>query len=150
MVNYVHNFKIKPVTKKKVNIKNKVKELNKLITGECFVENNTFKIKVNISTTTPSDVMLLPFTSESYDTKDRQRLYVKDKALKGEKFCILVDELKAKNSPLPKEYYTPLCPGEIYNGYIVKINGVLCFDMKEHIGNHATIMHQDNDFDLDD
>ena len=130
-------FNFKFVSKRK-EVKNK--KLTKLVKGVCFLDGDEFKIRLDIKTLKPDvidngqpDLLILPFTEESYNIVGVTCVFSKKPDKNGKYTRFIRDESKAKFHPGSTETYVPFCRNWVCSGYIVKRDGKMMFDFKECI-----------------
>ena len=86
-------------------------------------EDNTYKVHITIDGSTN---LVLPFTKESYNLKDKTTIFSKTRGKYGYD-RIVRNEWKAKFAPGDNKRYIPFAPNWIVNGYIYIVDGVKCF-----------------------
>lgn len=134
-----NSFKLIP-KKRKVNINCDKKVTNKLIKGICVIENNEYKIKLNVRELKPKiidknqpDILVIPFTEDSYDIKGQVSVFDRNPDKYGRYTRYIRDIVKAKFHPGDPERYVPFCKNRICDGYIIKKYGNLYFKFNECI-----------------
>lgn len=122
-------LKFKPVVK----IQKDTRVSNKLVEGLCILDNDVYKIHVNIGDGSYDSFRLLDFTDDSFNLANRQVVFSKIKHKKFGREMIVRRERTYKYSPgLPSQYQT-ICEGHIFNGYIVRSKGKLKFKMNRWV-----------------
>lgn len=80
------------------------------------------------------DLTILPFTEKSFELKDRTDVFYHKPDKYGHYTRIIRTYDVAMFSPGNKETYCTLCPKCVFSGHIVKVDGVMQFDMSVYIG----------------
>ena len=121
---------------KRFKSKNRPKRVsNSLYEGICFKDvDGTWKIHVAYD----GAMLSLPYTEDSYSL-NRQVVFAHDKDVKGRSKMFIRFEREYRFSPGLDSQYTPFCENCVYNGYIVKYNGKLYFDMNKYVGSYNEV-----------
>lgn len=133
-------FTIKPSVKIKKTPSNTSSSTNKQITrilyctackneeGIWFAHINTRGIEGY------EEVTILPFTEKSFDLKGRTDVFYREKDKYNHYIHVLRNSFLAELNPGSTELYCTLAENSIFSGYIVKIDGILQFDMSSYKG----------------
>lgn len=134
----LNTFKV--VEKKKKNTQSNNKRLTKLIRGLCIKEDDDYKISVNVKELKPNiidnnkpDVLVIPFTEESYNLKGVISVFSRTPDKNNKYIRYIRSETQCKFFPGNKEKLVPFCKNWVCTGYIVKRNNQLQFEFHECI-----------------
>ena len=95
-------------------------------------EPNNFMAHINLKNKDEfTDVLVIPFTSKSYELQGKLNIFSKTKDKHNHIVRIIRDNTQAKLSPVDPELYTPFRNNYVYSGYIVKVNDKHYFDVRE-------------------
>jgi hypothetical protein len=95
-------------------------------------DDDGFKAKINLDKDNNSDILLVPFTTKSYDIKGREIIFSKERIDNGRHRCIIRDKLKA-NTYNDVENYIPFRENIVITGDILRIDGKMYFRYREFI-----------------
>lgn len=87
------------------------------------------------------DVTILPFTEDSFELKGRVDVFYHNKDRYNHYIHVIRDKFLSQINPGVTELYCTLCDGEIFSGYIVKVNGILMFNMLSYKGSKSEYEH---------
>lgn len=107
--------------------------ISRLCLAEVIIENNRFKAKINLLKEKEEYIIILPFTLQSRDLKNKKYIFSKYKDKLGKQICIIRDEIKSNINPNVNSQYTALKEKIVIAGNIVKINGEMYFDYKSFV-----------------
>lgn len=112
----------KPAVPKKKRPKSSFSKLTDLIYCLCVEEEpNIFKAHVNIKGNREiPDILVIPFTEDSYDLKGKTKVFTVKKDKQGKRICIHRDKIRSIVYPGNSEIYTPFNNNYVYSGYVVK------------------------------
>lgn len=79
------------------------------------------------------NVIILPFSKESFDLKGKTHIFAKEKNKEGKYVHIIRSKDTSEMYPGDDERYTPICENSIYKGYIVKRDNKLAFKITEYV-----------------
>lgn len=91
-----------------------------------------FKAKINLSNDDDSDVLLIPFTTESYNIKNKEVIFSKERIDNGRYRCIIREKLKASINN-DTEHYIPFRKNIVVTGNILRIDGKMYFRYKQFV-----------------
>ena len=118
-----------PKNKRKNNSEGiKIVEKNKK--GKVFIdEDNNYKISISMKND-PNfpDLLILPFTENSYNLKGRKYVFTRTKDEFGRRTRYIRSEEKAKFHYGDSNRYIPFAPNWIVKGNIIRDNGILKFN----------------------
>lgn len=111
-------------------------ESNKIQRGVVIEEDNgDFKVKVEVvDEKGTKQELILPFTPDSYELKDKLSVFTRTKDKHGRRTRIIRDVWHAKFHPGLPEQYIPFAKNWIVKGYIVKEGLTKMFDFKDLVG----------------
>ena len=148
-----NSFKL--VLKKKAIKTDSNKKLTpRLVKGICIKDGDDYKIEINIKALKPDiidkgqpDLLILPFTEDSYDLKGVVSVFDREPDKKGKYTRYVRNEINCKFFPGSPERYTPFCHNWICSGYIVRHNGKLMFDFNDCISpkGYGIFINEDDD-----
>ena len=146
-----NSFKLVP--KKKVIKTDSNKKLTpRLVKGICIKDGDDYKIQVNIKALKPDiidkgqpDLLILPFTEDSYDLKGMTSVFERTPDKNGRYTRYIRNETDAKFHPGSPERYVPFCKNWVCSGYIVRCNGKLMFDFNECIAPNGYCVFKEED-----
>ena len=118
-----------PKNKRKNNLEGiKIVEKNKK--GKVFIdEDNDYKIAISMKNDPDfPDLLVLPFTENSYNLKGRKNVFSRIKDEFGRRTRYIRSEEKAKFHYGDSNRYIPFAPNWIVKGNIIRDNGILKFD----------------------
>lgn len=131
-----------PLVGIKINIaKNNKKKRNKSIEGIIISricraivikDNESFKAKININNEDHSDILLIPFTTESYNIKGKEVIFSKERIDNNRFRCVIRDKYLAQLYN-DIEHYIPFRENIVITGNIIRINGKMYFQYKDFI-----------------
>ena len=147
-----NSFKLVP--KKVVRTDNNKKLTSKLVKGLCIKNGDDYLISINVKSLKPEiidkgqpDLLILPFTEESYDLKGICSVFDRNPDKKGKYIRYIRNETSAKIMPGSPERYVPFCHNWVCSGYIVRRNGKLMFDFNDCIAlnGYGVFINEDED-----
>lgn len=98
-------------------------------------DNGIWKAEVNTKNINGyPNKFICEFTENSHKLKGKENLFYTKKDKKGHWVRLILtkqDAMCFEGSPLT---YSPFCENNIYCGYLVKVNGVIQFDLIEFVG----------------
>ncbi len=118
--------------KKKRNISTESNVISRVCRAVVIKDNEGFKAKISINNEEDSDILLIPFTTESYNIKGKEVIFSKERIDDGRFVCLIRDKASSKlyNNV---ECYTPLRENIVITGNILRIDGKMYFQYKEFI-----------------
>ena len=132
-------FKLVPKKKAPKTDSNK-KLTTKLVKGICIKDGDNWLIQLDVKALKPNiidkgqpDLLILPFTEDSYDLKGMTSVFERTPDENGRYTRYIRNETDAKFHPGSPERYVPFCKNWVCSGYIVRCNGKLMFDFNECI-----------------
>lgn len=143
-MNAIHNYRmplkftIKPAAlkpKKDPTVSNNKKYLTKIL--YCIAHNTDNGWKAYINTRGLEgyeDLTILPFTEKSFELKGRRDVFLHHKDSTGHWVRIMRNQIDSIISPGSPEVYCTLCENDCFTGHIIKIDGILQFDMSNYKG----------------
>ena len=146
------SFKMKPIKPKRIKKLDGLKKVSKLVRGVCFIDkedDDKYKIYINMHNDPDyPDYLILEFTEDSKKLKGKTKIFTKEPDKKGKYTCIIRSEEHAYAFPNSPELYTPFCINWLYDGYIVRVDGKMLFQVTECVAkNHHSYDSNDyNDF----
>lgn len=147
-----NTFKLVP-KKRKQNINGNKRLTTTLVKGLCIKDNEEFKIQLNVKSLKPNiiesgqpDLLVLPFTEESYNLRGVVSVFDKNPDKDGRYVRYIRNESQCKFFPGSKEKLVPFCPNWVCNGYIVRKDNKLMFEFNECLSpNGYGVFISDND-----
>ena len=134
-----NSFKLVP-KKKALKTDSNKKLTTKLVKGICIKDGDNWLIQLDVKALKPNiidkgqpDLLILPFTEESYDLKGVVSVFDREPDKKGKYIRYVRSETSCKFFPGSPERYVPFCKNWVCSGYIVRCNGKLMFDFNECI-----------------
>lgn len=118
--------------KKKRNVSTKSNVISRVCRAIVIKDDEGFKAKININNEENSDILLIPFTTESYDIKGKEIIFSKERIDNGRCLCLIRDKVSS-NLYNDVERYIPFRENIVITGNIVRINGKMYFQYKEFI-----------------
>lgn len=113
-------------------------------------EDGEFKANLRIvSSTKKVTNLLIAFTASSHSCKGKERVFTKKFDKYGKRTCIIRTDWQAKTAPHKSNLYIPFCEDWVYEGYVVRINGQLMFEIKHAIW-HKDFVKKDLDIQEDE
>ena len=143
-MNAIHNYRmplqftIKPSAlkpKRTTSNNDSKKYLTKIL--YCVAHNTEDGWKAHINTRGLEgyeDLTILPFTKKSFELKGRRDVFLHHKDKTGHWVRIMRSSMQSIINPGSPEVYCTLCENDCFTGHIVKIDGVLQFDMSSYKG----------------
>ena len=124
------SLKISVPKKKRNNNAEGIKLVEKNKKGKVFIdENNAYKVAISMKNDPDfPDLLVLPFTENSYNLKGKKSVFTRTKDEFGKRIRYIRSEEKAKYHYGDSNRYIPFAPNWIVKGNIVRDNGVLKFD----------------------
>ena len=124
------SLKISIPKKKRNNNAEGIKLVEKNKKGKVFIdENNIYKIAISMKNDPDfPDLLVLPFTENSYNLKGRKNVFSRTKDEFGKRTRYIRSEEKAKFHYGDSNRYIPFAPNWIVKGNIIRDNGILKFD----------------------
>lgn len=124
------SLKITVPKKKRNNNVESIKIVEKNKEGKVFIdENNIYKVSISMENDPDlPDLLILPFTKNSYNLKGRRTVFTRTKDEFGKRIRYIRSEEKAKYHYGDSNRYVPFAPNWIVKGNIIRDNGVLKFD----------------------
>lgn len=118
------------VPKKKRNNSEGIKLIKKNKEGKVFIdENNIYKVSISMDNDPDfPDLLVLPFTENSYNLKGRKTVFSKIKDKHDKVIRYVRSEEKAKYNYGDSNRYVPFSSNWIVKGNIIRDNGILKFD----------------------
>lgn len=80
------------------------------------------------------ELTILPFTEKSFELKGRTDIFYREKDKYNHYIHIMRNSFDAYINPGCSELYTTLAENSVFSGHIVKIDGILQFDMSSYKG----------------
>lgn len=130
-------FTIKIATKSK----NKVVESRTVLSRKCYAIvtkiNDEFRAIINVDKNNSprfegdefsNSQLVLPFTENSFDLKNKTHVFSKHKDKNGRYFCVIRKELDCKLNPGCSDQYSALKDKLLIAGRIIRINGKMYFE----------------------
>lgn len=118
--------------KKKRNVSTKSNVISRVCRAVVIKDDEGFKAKININNEETSDILVIPFTTESYDIKGREIIFSKERIDNGRFLCLIRDKASS-NLYNDVEHYIPFRENIVITGDIVRIDGRYYFRYKEFI-----------------
>lgn len=118
--------------KKKRNVSTKSNVISRICRAVVIKDDEGFKAKINIDNEETSDILVIPFTTESYDIKGREIIFSKERINNGRFLCLIRDKASS-NLYNDVEHYIPFRENIVITGNIVRIDGKMYFRYKEFI-----------------
>ena len=124
------SLKISIPKKKRNNNAEGIKLVEKNKKGKVFIdEANDYKIAISMKNDPDfPDLLVLPFTENSYNLKGKKNVFTRTKDELGKRIRYIRSEEKSKYHYGDSNRYIPFAPNWIVKGNIVRDNGVLKFD----------------------
>lgn len=118
--------------KKKRNVSTESNIISRICRAVVIKDDEGFKAKIAVNNEENSDVLLIPFTTESYNIKGKEIIFSKERIDNGRFRCIIRDKASAilYNDV---EHYIPFRKNIVITGNIVRIDGKMYFQYKEFI-----------------
>lgn len=118
--------------KKKRNVSTKSNVISRICRAIVIKDDEGFKAKIRVNNEENADILLIPFTTESYDIKGKEIIFSKERIDDGRFRCIIRDKASAilYNDV---EHYIPFRKNIVITGNIVRIDGKMYFQYKEFI-----------------
>ena len=118
--------------KKKRNVSTESNIISRICRAVVIEDDEGFKAKIAVNNEENSDVLLIPFTTESYNIKGKEIIFSKERIDNGRFRCIIRD--KASDILYNDvEHYIPFRKNIVITGNIVRIDGKMYFQYKEFI-----------------
>lgn len=130
--------------------KNKIKVTGSKVSRKCLaivtningefqaiINYNKGKMDITDTFTLNNEVLVLPFTENSLNLKDKQYVWLKNKDKYGHNVCIIRDAITANISPGIKEQYDAVVKDSLIVGHIVRINNKMYFEYEDLIAYNA-------------
>lgn len=118
--------------KKKRNVSTKSNVISRVCRAIVIKDDEGFKAKINIDNKENSDILLIPFTTESYDIKGKEIIFSKERIDNGRFLCLIRDKASS-NLYNNVERYIPFRENIVITGNIVRIDGKMYFRYKDFI-----------------
>ena len=118
--------------KKKRNVSTESNVISRVCRAVVIKDDEGFKAKIVVDNEENSDILLIPFTTESYNIKGKEIIFSKERIDDGKFRCVIRDKASAilYNDV---EHYIPFRENIVVTGNIVRINGKMYFRYKEFI-----------------
>ena len=118
--------------KKKHNVSTENNVISRVCRAIVIKDDEGFKAKIIVNNEEDSDILLIPFTTESYNIKGKEIIFSKERIDDGRFRCVIRDKASAilYNDV---EHYIPFRENIVVTGNIVRINGKMYFRYKEFI-----------------
>ena len=118
--------------KKKRNVSTESNVISRICRAIVIKDEEGFKAKIRVNNEENADILLVPFTIESYDIKGKEIIFSKERIDEGRFRCIIRDKASAiiYNDV---EHYIPFRENIVITGNIVRIDGKMYFQYKEFI-----------------
>lgn len=123
---------IAKINKKKYSKSIKGTIISRVCRAIVIKDNNEFKAKIAVNNEENSDILLIPFTAESYDIKGKEIIFSKKKIDNNRFRCIIRDKYSAQlyNNV---ECYIPFRENIVITGYIIRIDEKMYFRYKDFV-----------------
>lgn len=132
----ITGFSIKPVAIKPKKEKTPRKQLVKVLYCIARREGDEWKAYVETKGVEGyKDMTILPFSPQTFVMKGRKDIFSKEKDKTNHYVRIIRSILDSFIYEGNEEEYCTLCDNRVFSGHIVKIDGVLYFDVKDYQGN---------------
>lgn len=118
--------------KNKRNVSTENNVISRICKAIVIKDDEGFKAKISINNEVDSDILLIPFTTESYDIKGKEIIFSKERIDNGRFLCLIRDKASS-NLYNDVEHYIPFRENIVVTGNIVRINGKMYFQYKEFI-----------------
>ncbi len=129
----------------KKRVSYKPKKLTKLVYCVCVESEGHFKANLRIvSDTKRVTNMIIEFTTDSYYSTDKIRVFSIKPDKHGKHVCYIRTPWEASIAPKHSRLYTPFCKDWVYTGYIVRIGKQLYFQIKDAVW-HKDFIKEDLD-----
>lgn len=132
-----YSFTIKPsvLKPKRISTTPSKKYLTKLLYCVAHKTENGWKAYINTRGLEGyENVTILDFTENSFELKGRCDVFLHHKDKTGHWVRIIRHSFYANTNPGSPEVYCSLCDNDCFSGHIMKVNGVLQFDMSSYQG----------------
>lgn len=118
--------------KKKRNVSTESNVISRICRAIVIKDEEGFKAKIRVNNEENADILLIPFTTESYDIKGKEIIFSRERIDDGRFRCIIRDKASAilYNDV---EHYIPFRENIVITGNIVRIDGKMYFQYKEFI-----------------
>lgn len=118
--------------KKKRNVSTESNVISRICRAIVIKDDEGFKAKIRVNNEENADILLIPFTTESYDIKGKEIIFSRERIDDGRFRCIIRDKASAilYNDV---ENYIPFRENIVITGNIVRIDGKMYFQYKEFI-----------------
>lgn len=134
MTEFKHTFGLKLAKPRRVSIDKPVRVSKKVI-GVCFIEDETYKVHVELESKDAIDnypaKLLLEFTNDSYELKGKEKVFTKCKTNKDKWVCYCRTREHATLFSGDRHNFVPFAPKWLCLGYVVKVDKHLMFEFKE-------------------
>ena len=127
---------------------------SKLVRGICLIIDGEYKIQLDIRLIKPDiindahpDILVIPFTEESYELKGLTSVFSRTCDKQGRYTRYIRNEIKAKFHPGDPDRYVPFCHNWVCSGHIVRRDGKLMFSFNECIAPQGYAVAQISDDD---
>ena len=132
-----------PLVGIKINIAKSTKRKQTIVTEGTVIsrdckaivikDDEGFKAKISLNNDTENpDILVIPFTTKSYDIKGKEIIFSKERIDNNRFRCIIRDKASA-NLYNDTEHYTPFRENIVITGYIVRLDGKMYFQYKDFI-----------------
>ena len=118
--------------KKKHNVSTENNVISRICRAIVIKDDEGFKAKININNEEDSDILVIPFTTESYNIKGKEVIFSKERIDDGRFICLIRDKASS-NLYNDVEHYIPFRENIVITGNIVRINEKMYFRYKEFI-----------------
>ena len=118
--------------KKKRNVSTESNVISRICRAIVIKDDEGFKAKIRVNNEENADILLISFTTESYDIKGKEIIFSRERIDDGRFRCIIRDKASAilYNDV---EHYIPFRENIVITGNIVRIDGKMYFQYKEFI-----------------
>lgn len=136
MSNLKFGFSIKPsALKPKRAPSDNNKYLTKILYCVAVKDGNLWKAHINTKGVEGyEDLTILPFTEKSFNLKGRTDIFYLEKDKYNHYIHIMRNSFDAHINPGCSDLYCTLAENSVFSGHIVKIDGILQFDMSSYKG----------------
>lgn len=118
--------------KKKRNVSTENNVISRVCRAIVIKDDEGFKAKISVNNEEDSDILLIPFTTESYNIKGKEVIFSKKRVDNGGFVCLIRDKALSKLYN-DVEHYIPFRENIVITGDIVRIDGKMYFRYKEFI-----------------
>ena len=118
--------------KKKRNVSTESNVISRICRAIVIKDDEGFKAKIRVNNEENADILLISFTTESYDIKGKEIIFSKERIDNGRFLCLIRDKASS-NLYNDVEHYIPFRENIVITGNIVRINGKMYFQYKEFI-----------------